>query len=83
MVSFRLSPEEYESFQAICTAQGVRSLSDFARTAMQRLIAPGNNTDPLWHEMGTLREKIQTLSRELDRITQVLEARQAKEDASG
>jgi hypothetical protein len=83
MVSFRLSPEEYESFQAICTSQGVRSLSDFARTAMQRLIAPGHHSDPLWHEVGTLREQIQTLSRELERVAQVLASRQTKEDAAG
>ncbi|HVW84505.1 MAG TPA: hypothetical protein VHB50_07480 [Bryobacteraceae bacterium] len=79
MVSFRLSPEEFAKFQEICASQGVRSLSDFARTAMQQLIASNNLSDPLWHEVGQLREQIRALCVQVDRIAQVLEARQAKD----
>ena len=75
MVSFRLSQEEYARFRTICSAHGVRSLSDFTRTAMQELIVSGSYPDPLFYEVGDLRNRIQSLSREVDRISQALEAR--------
>jgi hypothetical protein len=79
MISFRLSPEEYESFQNLCVTQGVRSLSDLARTAMQKLSSSNNRTDPLRDEVGGLRHEIRSLSMEVDRLSRVLAARQARE----
>jgi hypothetical protein len=40
LVSFRLSDEEYERVQGACIADGARSISDFARAAIQRTAAP-------------------------------------------
>lgn len=77
MISFRLSPGEYESLQNLCAAQGIRSLSDLARTAMQKLSA---SKDPLWHEVGGLRNEIRSLSQEVDRLSRMIEARQSKDD---
>jgi hypothetical protein len=34
LVSFRLSPEEYEGLKQVCIAAGARSISDFAREAV-------------------------------------------------
>lgn len=78
MVSFRLSPEEYDTFRTLCSSHGVRSLSDLARTAMQKLAASKHQVDPLWFEVGTLRDQIQSLSREVDRLSHALETREAK-----
>ena len=78
MISFRLSPGEYESLQNLCAAQGIRSLSDLARTAMQRLSTAKTQGDPLWHEVGGLRNEIRSLSVEVDRLSRMLEARQGK-----
>lgn len=45
-VNFRLSEEEFEELKRACVAEGARSLSDFARTAVWRMIATGFNTLP-------------------------------------
>jgi hypothetical protein len=78
-ISFRLSPEEYESVQSLCAAQEVRSLSDLARTAMQKLSNAYNHTDPLGHEVGGLRSEIRSLSLEVDRRSLVPEARRGND----
>lgn len=69
MVSFRLSPEEYARLQSVCSSQGIRSLSDLARTAMQRLIETPSD------EIGDLRSQMKSLTLELERISKVLESR--------
>jgi hypothetical protein len=66
MISFRLSPEEYRSLQNACAAKGVRSISDLARAAMQNLIF----AEPvvLSDEVRDLKDRVQMLSAELDRL---------------
>lgn len=76
MVSFRLSADEYARFRTICEARGIRSLSDLARTAVQRLAVSHEQSDPLWDEVGALRMQLSFLSTELDRLSKVIEARQ-------
>jgi hypothetical protein len=39
LVSFRLSEEEYEQLSRACMATGARSISDFARTALQQSVS--------------------------------------------
>lgn len=70
MISFRLTPVEYQRFQAMCVAQQVPSVSDLARTAVQKLIAAENQADPLAFEVRDLREQVRSLSLALDRISQ-------------
>jgi hypothetical protein len=77
MISFRLSPEEYQTLHEACMERGVRSISDLARTAMQRLIAPDGQTDPLSREVRDLQDRVRTISFELNRISALVEARQA------
>ena len=43
LVSFRLSDEEYERVQDACIAEGARSISEFARAALQRTTVAGKN----------------------------------------
>jgi hypothetical protein len=40
-ISIRLSEDEYGALRTVCESQGVRSLSDFARAAIDHLIAGG------------------------------------------
>jgi hypothetical protein len=40
-ISIRLSDDEYGSLKNVCESQGVRSLSDFARLAIENLIVGG------------------------------------------
>lgn len=70
MISFRLTPAEYERFQEMCATHGSRSISDLARTAVQKLIASADQADPLAYEVGDLRKQVQSLSLALDRISQ-------------
>ena len=74
MVSFRLSPREYQRLQTACAQYGVRSVSELARTAMDHIISSTNDPDPAngslhWHdEVKDLREQVKTLSSELTRL---------------
>lgn len=73
MISFRLSPEEYETLQAACTEQHVRSISDMARMAMERIISPRSQADPLCDEVRDLRDRVRLLAFDLDRLSRVVE----------
>jgi|CZKS01.1.fsa_nt_gi hypothetical protein len=69
MISFRLSPEEYQTLKDTCELQGVRSISDLARTAMQKLIASGWHPVPLSDEVRDLRNRVRMLSLQLDQLS--------------
>ncbi len=75
MISFRLTPAEYQRFQEICATQGLRSISDLARTAVQKLIAVEDRKDPLTYEVSDLRKQVQSLSLALDRISHRIDGR--------
>jgi Tfp pilus assembly PilM family ATPase len=79
MVSFRLSPEEYQRFRNLCAAHGARSISELARTALNRLNAGTHQADPLSYEIGDLRRRVQSISEEVDRLSGVLGARKTGE----
>jgi len=74
MISFRLSAEEYEHFRELCYSQGIRSVSELARAAVNRL---ARDPDPV-HASGealetrvtNLEAQLQTLALELRRIRQ-------------
>jgi hypothetical protein len=70
MVSFRLSYEEYELYRQACAAVDVHSLSELARIAMQQFIRGHNGTMPVDDQLRDLRERVQTLSHEVERIAQ-------------
>ena len=42
LVYFRISEDEFRQFVSVCEQEGARSVSDLARSAVQRLIADGN-----------------------------------------
>jgi hypothetical protein len=68
MISFRLSPEEYVSLQTACALKGVRSVSDLARTAVQRMIASGEGINPVIDEVRSLQHRVRLISMELDKL---------------
>ena len=54
LISFRLSEQEYEGLQQLCTAQGARSLSDFVRSSVCIML---QTREPLEEEVArTMRE---------------------------
>ena len=75
LVSFRLSDEEYEKIQGACMAQGARSISEFARAALQRTTASGKDQqnesafDPGTQE---LIETMRELTRQLGQLASLI-----------
>jgi hypothetical protein len=77
MVSFRLSPADYDRLREICTVRGVQSISDLARSALESFAASGHQPDPLSSELRGLYDQVRSLTLELDRISQIVESRKA------
>jgi hypothetical protein len=75
MISIRLSPEEYRTFQNACVERGVRSISDLARTAIQQLIGFNGHAEPVSEEVRNLSDRVQVISFELDRLSKLVEKR--------
>ena len=67
-VSFRLSLEDYSSFQQACEAYGFSTVSEFARRAMQHFIEE-RSTAARDLEVRGLRERVERLAREVSRLT--------------
>lgn len=73
MVSFRLSSEEHRLLCEACVAHGVRSLSELARTALQGLIVTNGPDLPLHLQVQELRDRLATLSQQIERLSQSAE----------
>ena len=74
MVNFRLSEDEYTDLRNMCMAKGVRSVSDFARSAVAQLVSETNGSTGMFES--TVRQlygRIEELDREVKRLTGVLE----------
>ncbi len=75
IVSFRLSPEEYEAMKDRCISEGARSISDFARASACR---PITDTEEIRKDLETelviqdLRQRVDDLGREVQRLSQML-----------
>ena len=72
MVSFRLLPEEYQTFSDACEPHGARSISELARTALQMLVVPKATETPvavpIEQQISDLRERVALISQELERL---------------
>jgi hypothetical protein len=68
LVYFRVSEDEFRQFVSVCEQAGARSLSDLARSAVQRLIADGNRQredEELTHKMYRLERLIAQVTEQL------------------
>lgn len=81
MVSFRLSPEEHQKLKDTCVLQGMRSISDMARFAMQMLIAK-DEAAPLSDEVRDLRNRVGALSQQLEKLATAVNAGRSKSEES-
>jgi hypothetical protein len=79
MISFRLSPEEYDRFSKMCSGRGARSVSDMVRVALLNLIAEEQEFDPLALEVRDLRSQLKSVAGELERISDLLEGRKVSQ----
>jgi hypothetical protein len=68
LVYFRVSEDEFRQFVSVCEQGGARSVSDLARSAVQRLIADGQRQ----REDTELDEKMRMLERLIAAVTEQL-----------
>ncbi len=73
-LSLRLSEEEFETLKTLYAAHGARSISDFARAAMQTVIASRTGPGALELRMQEIDGKLSLLDTEVARLSQVIEA---------
>lgn len=69
LVYFRVSEDEFRQFVSVCEQAGARSVSDLARSAVQRLIADGNRQ----REDEELANKMYRLERLIAQVTEQLQ----------
>lgn len=72
MVSFRVTSEEYERFRQLCSLNGIASVSEMARAAINLMFSnregkPGNGLEV---RLAELEGRFNMLALELRRITQ-------------
>ncbi len=74
IISLRLSEEEYESLKSRYASCGVRSLSEFARDAMHRMLGddPPDGSD-IENRVQALDGKLALLESEVSRLSRVIE----------
>jgi len=65
LVYFRISEDEFHQFVSVCEQEGARSVSDLARSAVQRLISDGNRD----REDQGLAPKVQVLEKLIAELT--------------
>ncbi len=76
IVSFRLSPEEYEAIKERCVTEGARSISDFARTSACNSLPPRESSQRGLVSEATirlLRAKVDELEREVHRLSRFMD----------
>lgn len=72
LVYFRISEDEFRQFVSVCEQEGARSVSDLARSAVQRLIADGSrqrNGEELAEKMHRLEQLITAVTEQLRLLT--------------
>jgi hypothetical protein len=73
MISFRLSPEEYQHFRDFCLTQGTRSFSEMARAAVNKLAqdpeAANATNGAVESRLRNLEGRVQVLAAELRRLS--------------
>lgn len=72
LVYFRISEDEFRQFVSVCEQEGARSVSDLARSAVQRLITDGyrqRNGEELADKMLRLEQLIVSMTEQLRLLT--------------
>jgi hypothetical protein len=75
MIGVRVAPEEFDVFWTACEAQGIKSLSEFARHGMNRLLGSEVQHARFEVEILELRARIDKLATEVRRIGEIVDSR--------
>ena len=68
MISFRVSAEEYHKLRAACTAEGVASVSELARSAIHSIIQRNGSPAPAHEQIADLRQRVEGLAADIERL---------------
>ncbi len=68
-VAFRISEDEYQRLRNACVSRGARSISDLARTAVDRLIAHENGGDTVTEDIAMLAQTVRHLKRKVELLS--------------
>ena len=76
IISFRLSPEEYESLKSHSESNGSRSISEFTRSVACKTASGGKTVDAekLDKVIQHLNNAVDKLGRQVHRLSRILEA---------
>jgi hypothetical protein len=74
IISLRLSEEEYENLKSVYASRGIRSLSEFARDAMHRVVGgyPSSDGANIEHRVELLHGKVAMLEGEVSRLSRAV-----------
>jgi hypothetical protein len=72
MISFRLTAEEYDRFRELCYSNGIRSVSEMARTAINMMLAQPTRAPQgaLEARVSDLESRLHLLSLEMKKLNQ-------------
>jgi hypothetical protein len=77
LVYFRVSEDEFQQFNQMCESVGARSISDLARSAIQRMIQQDGNhqahaADPVAAKLTVLETVVCDLDRKVQQLTALI-----------
>ena len=72
MISFRLTAEEYDRFRELCYSNGIRSVSEMARTAINTMLSKPDRgpQGTLETRVSELESRVHLLSVEIKKLSQ-------------
>jgi hypothetical protein len=72
MISFRLTAEEYDRFRELCYSNGIRSVSEMARAAINMMLSQPARApqEALEARVAELESRLRLLSLEIKRLNQ-------------
>ena len=77
LVYFRVSEDEYKQFNQLCKSAGARSISDLARSAMERMVSESKaagRQDEVVKRLNILDEVIAELSTRLQKVNRLVDS---------
>jgi hypothetical protein len=75
LIGFRLSDEEYCELEALSSSEGARSLSDFVRSSLLKLLAESSSEIPVETEIRRLKRRVSELQRRVKTLVDEMERR--------
>jgi Arc/MetJ-type ribon-helix-helix transcriptional regulator len=72
MISFRLTAEEYDRFRELCYSNGIRSVSEMARAAINMMLSQPARApqEALESRVAELESRLRLLSQEIKKLNQ-------------